>query len=65
MTTPAAPKTAACPGPLVWFTVPKRGEHVEWAGILECSACGYVIVSGNFNDEAHAETPFIREGLAA
>ncbi|MFJ1539194.1 hypothetical protein ACIODS_11695 [Micromonospora chalcea] len=43
----------------MWFDAPPD------SAILECSVCGYVIVAGNFNDEAHAETPFIREGLAA
>lgn len=59
------PPDSACPGPLVWFTVPKQGEWVEWAGILECGSCDYVVVSGNLHDDSHALTPMIREGLAA
>ena len=47
----------SCEGPLIWYDVPPD------SAILECP-CGYVIVAGNFNDEAHANTPFIREGLA-
>lgn len=47
--------TETCPGPLIWFGV---GEP-EDAAILECP-CGYVIVTGNFNDSAHAHTPLIR-----
>lgn len=47
----------SCEGPLIWFEV-STGD-----AILECG-CGYIIVTGNFNDEAHAHTPFIREGLA-
>lgn len=48
-----------CPGPLVWFDAPPD------SAVLECAACGYLIVAGNFNDHPHAETPLIREGLAA
>lgn len=47
-----------CEGPLVWFDVNDGGA------VLECAACGYVIVSGNFHDQAHAYTPIMREGLA-
>lgn len=46
----------SCDGPLIWFGV---GEPEEYAAILECP-CGYVIVTGNFNDEAHAYTPVLR-----
>ena len=49
----------SCPGPLIWFSV----GIDEDAAILECAACGYVIVTGNFNDRCHAETPTMREGL--
>ncbi len=45
-----------CPGPLVWFQV---GEPEPDAGILECNACDYLIVTGNFNDERHHETPLL------
>lgn len=44
-----------CEGPLIWFGV---GEPEE-AAILECT-CGYVIVTGNFNDDAHCLTPVLR-----
>ena len=44
-----------CEGPLIWFDV---GEPTD-AAILECP-CGYVIVTGNFNDEEHAYTPVLR-----
>jgi len=50
-----------CPGPLVWFAV---GDP-EDAAILECAACGYLVVTGGWNDHAHADTPVLREGLAA
>lgn len=50
---------SACPGPLIWFAV----GQPEDAAILECAACPYVVVTGSFNDEAHAETELIREGL--
>jgi hypothetical protein len=52
------PYTKACEGPLVWFDVS------EGTAILECAACDYVIVTGNFFDRAHALTPILREGLA-
>jgi hypothetical protein len=45
-----------CEGPLIWFPV---GEPVETAAVLECT-CGYIIVTGNFNDEAHCYTPVLR-----
>jgi hypothetical protein len=48
-----------CPGPLVWYDVEPHDA------ILECGACGYVIVAGNFHDARHAETPLLREGLAS
>jgi len=49
-----------CKGPLIWFGV---GAPDEDAALLEC-ACGYLIVTGNWHDAAHALTPFLREGLA-
>jgi hypothetical protein len=45
-----------CPGPLIWFDA---GD----AAILECS-CGYIVITGSFNDVAHARTPVLREGMA-
>jgi hypothetical protein len=50
----------SCDGPLVWFDV----EGDPPAAVLECAACGYILTSGNFHDEAHAETPMLREGMA-
>lgn len=50
--------TATCAGPLIWFDVEDCGA------ILECATCEYVIVTGNFHDEAHTETPLLREGMA-
>lgn len=49
-----------CPGPLVWYDVEPHDA------ILECAAkgCHYVIVAGNFHDQAHAATPLLREGIA-
>lgn len=44
-----------CAGPLIWFDAPG-------GAILEC-ACGYVVISGGFNNARHAETPVLREGL--
>lgn len=48
-----------CEGPLIWFDVEAGGA------ILECACCAYVVVSGGFNDEEHAQAPIMREGLAA
>ena len=45
---------ALCPGPLLWFDVPDHDA------ILECAACDYIIVAGNFNDAAHAGTEMLR-----
>jgi hypothetical protein len=53
-----------CPGPLIWrdadSMAPERGA------ILECAHtdCGYVVITGSVNDEAHSATPVMREGLA-
>lgn len=47
-----------CEGPLVWF-------DVEGGAILECASCDYLIVTGNFHDERHSDTPLLREGMAA
>lgn len=53
-----------CEGPLIWLdadtTNPTRGA------ILECAhpGCGYVVITGSVNDQAHAATPVMREGLA-
>lgn len=40
----------------MWFDV---GEPPD-AAVLECNVCGYLIVTGQFNDEAHADTPVLR-----
>jgi hypothetical protein len=48
-----------CEGPLVWF------DAAEGGAVLECARCDYITVTGNFNDEAHAYTSLMREGLAA
>ena len=46
--------TEPCPGPLVWFDVEDGGA------LLECNTCGYVLSTGNYNDQAHQETPLLR-----
>jgi hypothetical protein len=55
-----------CPGPLIWYETTMKcicpNEHP--AAILHCTACGYIVCSGGFNDEAHADTEIMREGLA-
>lgn len=49
-----------CAGPLIWYGVPDRADGVtEVAAILECP-CGYLIVTGNFNDVRHCRTPVLR-----
>ena len=48
--------TERCDGPLVWFDSPPDGA------ILECATCGYVITTGNINDEPHMWTPIMRGG---
>lgn len=58
----------ACPGPLIWYETDMpcpcdtRGRHL--AAILHCAACGYIVCSGGYNDEQHADTDVLREGLA-
>lgn len=55
---------SACPGPLIWYSVPDNDGHEDAAGaVLECATCPYVIVAGSFNDDAHTDTPLLREGL--
>lgn len=51
----------ACEGPLIWFAV---GDP-EDSAILECAACDYLVITGGWNDAAHADTPLLREGLAS
>jgi len=48
--------TEPCPGPLVWFDV----DSDPRGAIVECNACGYVLTTGNFHDQAHQETPLLR-----
>lgn len=52
-----------CDGPLIWFPV-QMDEGWESA-ILECSRphCGYVVISGGWNDTEHAEASLVTEGL--
>lgn len=47
-----------CAGPMVWFDI----DDGELGAVLECS-CGYIIVTGNFNNQEHAFTPIIRSVL--
>ena len=61
--------TARCAGPLVWFDAPpspaETAAGATAAAILECATCGYLIVTGNVNDEAHSNVELLREGMAA
>jgi hypothetical protein len=43
-----------CPGPLIWYHITDGGA------LLECACCGFINVTGNYNDAAHAETPLVR-----
>jgi hypothetical protein len=47
-----------CPGPLIWY------DTEDSSAVLECAACGYLIVSGSLFDREHNGTPLLREGLA-
>jgi hypothetical protein len=52
--------SCGCAGPLVWHTVTDPADDTtEVAAILECP-CGYVVITGNFNDDQHANTPVLR-----
>lgn len=57
--------TGPCPGPLVWFDVLADERFPVPSALLECSACGYVVTSGNANDEAHAFADLLREGIVS
>lgn len=53
-----------CEGPLVWFDAGEPGQAGHGA-ILECARpeCGYVVITGAWNDEAHSAAPVLREGV--
>ena len=51
---------STCSGPLIWFDI----DSDPPSAVLECATCGYVVTTGNFHDEAHADTPLLREGIA-
>lgn len=60
--------SAECEGPLIWYSVEDVIPGViDCAGILRCNQpeCGYIIVTTNLHDQAHANTPVLPEGLAA
>ncbi len=46
-----------CDGPLIWYDAVRDA-------VLYCARCGYIVVTGNWNDADHAETPVLKEGLA-
>lgn len=52
-----------CAGPLVWFDVDtfmcRLCAFKHAACIILCSVCGYVVTSGNYHDDAHADTDMI------
>jgi len=48
-----------CEGPFIWFSV----GLPEDAAILECARCAHFIVTGNFNNDEHYNTPILRQGV--
>lgn len=48
-----------CTGTLLWFCVPEDGRFLE-AAVIECSECGYIVVTGSFLDERHTGVPVMR-----
>lgn len=56
----------SCEGPLIWYVVPfPDDDPPREEGILYCTQCRYLIVTGWWHDEAHSSTPFLFEGLAS
>lgn len=53
-----------CEGPLVWFDVSafkhRTCKHEHAACVIECAKCGYIVMSGNYHDDAHARTDVLR-----
>lgn len=49
----------ACQGPLIWY------DAGPGMAILECAACGYIVVAGSLLDPPHVDVPLLREGLAS
>jgi len=48
----------SCDGPLVWFDVDMLDGSKQ--AILECGNCPYIVVTGNWNDHRHNETPVLK-----
>jgi hypothetical protein len=59
------PPAEQCPGPLIWRDVGLSEDGL--GAVLECAApdCGYFMATGSPYDQAHRETPLLREGLTA
>lgn len=49
-----------CSGVLVWFFAGAE----ENGAVIECSACGFITVTGNFNPPGHLYNEMLREGPA-
>lgn len=54
----------SCPGPLVWwdvseFSCKSCGEKHPGA-ILVCAVCGFIATTGNYMDNAHANTEILK-----
>ena len=47
-----------CTGTLIWFDVPNDDGGID--ALVECSDCGYLIVSGSLLDERHYDAPLLR-----
>ena len=59
MADPTPARSEPCPGPLIWFDADPLPDEPR-AAVLECATCGYVIATGSFHDERHAETALFR-----
>lgn len=60
-------RAKGCPGPLIWYetSMPCTCTNDHPAAILLCATCGYIVITGGWNDDAHKDTEVMREGLAA
>jgi hypothetical protein len=49
---------APCTGTLIWYDVPDESGGID--ALLECSDCGYFLVSGSLLDERHYDAQVLR-----
>lgn len=45
-----------CPGIFIWYPCTA-------GAVLECSHCGHITVTGNWNETKHNNTPVLMEGI--